>query len=144
MSFPNTFVGHPSQKLWPTFLFWEIAHYILHCIKWRGVLLPLGAKFQQNSKNKSWFLGNLSTNNCGLNAKFEIFYCPVSDWFWSSQELSVERGKITKAPCPVSFSQKSNQTLTLKSGECEQQHASWKHQQEPALAGQSIKDRHFL
>ena len=33
--------------------------------------MPIGAKFRQNSKNKSWFLGNLSIKNCELNAKFE-------------------------------------------------------------------------
>ena len=47
--------GHSSQKLWPKIVFLEIAHCILHC-KVGGVLLPLGAKFRQNSKIKvdSW------------------------------------------------------------------------------------------
>ena len=40
----------------------------------RAWLPPLGAMFRQNPKNKSWFLGNLCTKNCGLNAKFENIF----------------------------------------------------------------------
>ena len=60
-----TFVVHSSQKLWPEISFWEIAHCILHCNV--GVCVTT-LKTQNNLSCK---LGNFSTKNCGLNAKFE-------------------------------------------------------------------------
>ena len=68
-----TFVGHCSQKFWPKIVFWEIAHCILHCkVGWCVTTLKTKKKLKKSCK-----LGNLSTKNCGLNAKFEN--CKVKD-----------------------------------------------------------------